>query len=591
MSHPTLTEEKHYLSPPESPIIESDQVHVDQVHELDVISVSAVTDLEPDNDDTAMLDLILDPADVLTDRARGWKDLVGTLKHHFARLAEAEKAQTKTLADNQKEWAKPAPLREHAFGEQSGITNLATVFKQDTTTEVAQHRALHESLEHQTVPALEAMFQSLKRKLAVLDREQRERNKERSKDKSNLMKAQHVLAMSLSYAQRPGTDALQHGDPWIANFAVKKQLAAAKIRNTIRNEALENIKSDFKVFEANLIRELKVILLGVTSLSEIIAQSADHLAGIENMLDGFDAEVEWDAFCVEQLDKSGGLAMFETDEYPGHDDPLIGVIYEGSMSRKSKGLFASFTEYFYIVTAAGYLHEFTSKPQMHRIDKLVPKKTIFLGDCSLGPLGMQDRNPGEFIMTEKREFAKMFKRASRLHKFLGSSLTDSHQFYSAVSTVCKVTFGVIAYGSTNLLAWHGVPTTGSIRADSIRASVTRAQSVSIAGSVRSMRASSVRQPVPISVPRLRVPSTSIKVPATKPVVRSARRPASSTTLTNKSEDKSLLYAFDKPLPDPALAPVKNYDVKEPLFFPAVEFVNEKSAAFSQGISAPNQIVA
>ncbi|KAJ3073051.1 hypothetical protein HDU98_002320 [Podochytrium sp. JEL0797] len=129
--------------------------------------------IDPESN-TAALGLELDPADVLTDRARGWNELVSRLKHHFARLADAEKAQVKSLTANHKEWSKPTPLRDIAFGENSTIPVLANLFKSDIRVLISKHAAVHESLDKHTVPALESINHNLKKKLATLDKEQKE---------------------------------------------------------------------------------------------------------------------------------------------------------------------------------------------------------------------------------------------------------------------------------------------------------------------------------------------------------------------------------------------------------------------------------
>ncbi|KAI8616202.1 hypothetical protein BC830DRAFT_1167976, partial [Chytriomyces sp. MP71] len=110
-------------SPPGSPILPSSPVlRGDALYSVPAESVEHV---DPEVN-TAALGLILDPADVLTDRARGWKSLVKSLSHHFDRLADAEKAQAKSHAANAKEWSQPSPVRQLAFTETSSINSLVS---------------------------------------------------------------------------------------------------------------------------------------------------------------------------------------------------------------------------------------------------------------------------------------------------------------------------------------------------------------------------------------------------------------------------------------------------------------------------------
>ncbi|KAJ3078393.1 hypothetical protein HK100_010743, partial [Physocladia obscura] len=250
---------------------------------------------------------------------------------------------------------------------------------------------------------------------------------------------------------RPGTDARRYGDPWLANIDVKQKLAQAKLKHTARATKIDQVKEDFKVFEANLIRELKVALLGISTISEIMPHKADHSTAIEAALANFDTDKEWAAFCTARLDKSGGPAMFENEQYEHHDDPLIGIVHEGLLSRKGKGLIKSYKEHYYVVTAAGYLHEFKAKPQLDRADPISSEDTIYLGNCTLDSLHTQDRKPEEFILTEKNEDGKAFQRSSHVYKFLGASMREAEQFHAAISSLAKATLGVVATGSTNAL--------------------------------------------------------------------------------------------------------------------------------------------
>ncbi|KAI8610980.1 hypothetical protein BC830DRAFT_1172278 [Chytriomyces sp. MP71] len=434
-------------SPPGSPILPSSPAL--RGDELYSVPVESVDHVDPEVN-TAALGLVLDPADVLTDRARGWKSLVKSLSHHFDRLADAEKAQAKSHAANAKEWSQPSPVRQLAFTETSSINSLVSVLKANAAALASQHAAIQKSLDKQTVMALDGIKKTIKKKVDTLEKEQKDRNRERLKDKEMLVKAKEHLTKAISFARRPGTDATRYGDPWIANMEVKQKLALAKLKHAARSQKLVDMKADFKVFEANLIRELKVALIGVSSISEIQNHRADHAQEIETVLSQMDTEKEWESFCENRLNKSGGPEMFETDQYEGHDDPLVGVIHEGTLSRKSRGLLQTYKEHYYVITAGGYLHEFKKeRPHMERGETPDPSDSIYLGHCSLDPLGAQDRKPEEFILTEKNEDGKMFQRSSKTYKFIGSSMAVSKQFHDAISSVSKVTLGVVATGSTN----------------------------------------------------------------------------------------------------------------------------------------------
>ncbi|ORY46906.1 hypothetical protein BCR33DRAFT_764584 [Rhizoclosmatium globosum] len=401
---------------------------------------------------TVALGLAVDPADVLTDRVHGWKDFVVSLSNHFNRIYEAEKALARSHTSNQKLWTQQAPLRDRAFVEESAIRALVQVFKTDATILAGQHSTVERSLENQTTKALEGIQRTLKSKLNILIREQKARNEERVRDKQSIIKAKEDLQKALSFARRPGTDAKKYGDPWLVNKVLKNKLDHAKAKHEARNQSLIDTKADFKVFEANLIRELKVALIGVSSISEIQSHKVEHSGDIEAALAGLDAEKEWKLFCTSKLDKSTGPEMFETDQYEGHDDPLIGLVHEGLLTRKTKDIFQTYKEFYYVVSSGGYMHEFKTKAHTERLETLEPERSIYLGNCTLGALGVQDRKPEEFFLTETKEDGNIFDRSSQVYKFLGTSLAQSQQFHAAISSVAKHTVAIVATGSTNAVA-------------------------------------------------------------------------------------------------------------------------------------------
>ncbi|KAJ3072420.1 hypothetical protein HDU98_003664 [Podochytrium sp. JEL0797] len=396
--------------------------------------------------------LNLDPADILCDRAKGWKEFVSALKNNYQRKADFEKAELKVLIANQKEWTSPFPLRDVSFAEDSAVVKISSAFQSDTTKKVSQHTAMQESLQKQTVPALDGIVSSLTKKLSALEKDQKindvgfqDRRAERRKDEEMITKAKDSLAKSLllARAQTPGKD------PWLIKLELEEKLVLATTKHYARNLSLDAAKTDFKLFEANLIRQLKVALIGVSSFSEIMPTRTDLSEEIEPMLEHFDADVEWDAFCVARLNKSSGPEMFESAQYEGSDDPLVRVVHEGFLDRKGKGIIQTFKEYFYVITASGYLHEFKSRPSLEYGMKVEPDDTICLKECTVEAVG-GGRNPDRFSVIEKK----------------GTMFQKSYHVSSLIAFVCKILIFFGLYSSrappypsvsSSTLQWRQLP--------------------------------------------------------------------------------------------------------------------------------------
>ncbi|KAJ3072418.1 hypothetical protein HDU98_003662 [Podochytrium sp. JEL0797] len=355
---------------------------------------SSMTDRNTSPESAHSSPVNLDPADVLIERAKGWKEFVSALKHKFERKAEFEKAELKILVADQ---------------------------KSDATAKVSQHTALLEGLLNQTVPALDGLNQSLKKKVLALETDQKERRTERIQDMDLVSKAKQALSKALHASE-------SNKDPWLLNLELRVKLSLATTRHETRNESLKAAKTDFKLFEANLIRQLKIVLMGVMSFTEIMPTRTDLSAEIEKALESLDTEREWQLFCDARLDKTEGPAMFETEHEEWSHEAMVQVVYEGVFGRK--GIFNSFREHYYVLTVGGFLHEFKMKPSVEHGEWMDPEDTIQLADCSLGPLGIDC----QFSLAEKRKGA-MFQKS---YRFLGSSLSESEVFHAAVASVANI---------------------------------------------------------------------------------------------------------------------------------------------------------
>lgn len=92
---------------------------------------------------------------------------------------------------------------------------------------------------------------------------------------------------------------------------------------------------------------------------------------------------EWIAFAARSdhlLDPDTPLRNPEAISYPGKDDPSVIPVHQGILERKSR-FTKSYKEGFYVLTPAGYLHEYRSSD---RAKNPHPELSVFLPECTLG---------------------------------------------------------------------------------------------------------------------------------------------------------------------------------------------------------------
>jgi hypothetical protein len=115
-------------------------------------------------------------------------------------------------------------------------------------------------------------------------------------------------------------------------------------------------------------------------------------------------EADWDLFISanpETLNQDAApLIKLHDLTYDGYDDPLTKVIQEGVIYKKESGMFStnwkSFTA---LLTGSGFFHLLNSASDKNSYG--IPELSLDLSECTVGPLLLNDKEPEEFIITEK----------------------------------------------------------------------------------------------------------------------------------------------------------------------------------------------
>lgn len=114
-----------------------------------------------------------------------------------------------------------------------------------------------------------------------------------------------------------------------------------------------------------------------SSVQDIWRTLGSHMASLA-------PDREWIAFSARSdhlLDPETPLRNPETIQYPSKEDPSVVPVHTGYLERK-KRFTRSYREAFYVLTPAGYLHEYSSSDPTA---KVTPVFSLFLPMCTLGP--------------------------------------------------------------------------------------------------------------------------------------------------------------------------------------------------------------
>lgn len=239
-------------------------------------------------------------------------------------------------------------------------------------------------------------------------------------------------------------------DPWVAkrallrhiNSCIEKQdsyrKALIKQQNDIaqyeKDEVLQTLKVTFSAFfdwrakdmvgEQDIYTQLKTKLLTLNPQNDWEIFTENHSGSI----------LRTDEYNVEQLQKI---------PFPGREDKTTTATKIGTMLKKVAGtgfhFKRSWKEVQIVVTTSGYMHIITNKDT--NVDDNVlsnnldfPEASIYLPECTIAPLMMNEKEPEEFLIQEKSSgmFGGIIK-----HKFKGHDMDDSAAWWQYLRNISE----------------------------------------------------------------------------------------------------------------------------------------------------------
>lgn len=145
-------------------------------------------------------------------------------------------------------------------------------------------------------------------------------------------------------------------------------------------------------------------------------------------------DTEWIAFAARSehlLDPDTPLRNPEHINYPGKDDPSVIPVHTGLLERK-KRFTKSYKEGYYVLTPAGYLHEFESSDSYSGTHS-APRLSIFLPNCTLGaPSGAHATSHKFHIEPSKKGMS------SSAFTIRGRSHEEMYEWWNDIKQLSKV---------------------------------------------------------------------------------------------------------------------------------------------------------
>ncbi|KAJ3021398.1 hypothetical protein HKX48_008628 [Thoreauomyces humboldtii] len=378
----------------------------------------------------------LSATEIFLTRLGGWSQLVRRLIFQFEMILDHQKRLAEAYARCAREFATPItdakgdPVFSRAETCQVLFSNIQAQHAR-TSDENTDASAM---LENHVLPTLRSMLTDLRRKSQDADREWTSLDKELARDKDIYVKLAAQLQSALakhngeSYDGQDGKDTSGSviKDPWAANLNLKRHIATCVYKQDHYRAVLLAQQDHFATFESTIVQTLRVTLSSFFDWQKKdLDVSQDSFKKLKSTLHTIDVKKDWEAFRTRNLDRfverDCPLLSEPQIAYQGREDPLIAANKEGLLYRRDTGIKFGFRkswkETLVVVTTANYLHalppqalsqpanlsssSLTEEKQEEVASRTEPELSLYLPDCVIGPLMMNEKEPEEFVVQQK----------------------------------------------------------------------------------------------------------------------------------------------------------------------------------------------
>ncbi|KAI8922347.1 hypothetical protein DFJ77DRAFT_506126 [Powellomyces hirtus] len=402
----------------------------------------------------------LSATEIFLVRLGGWATLVRRLMMQFEMIVEHHKRVAEAYGKCAREFAVPITSKEGnpVFGRDESCQYLFQNIQSSHIKASQENTEAASMLEMHVLPNLRSLLADLRRKAGDSDKEWVSLDRELARDRDMYVKYEAQLKLALAKhngevpdgADKDSTAASR--DPWAANIALKKHIATCVHKQDHYRAVLLAQQEHFATFESTIVQTLRVVLSTFFDWQKKdLDASHDVFKKLKATLHTLDVARDWDSFRKRHMDRiieKDTRTLNEGDIiYDGRENALVASDKEGILYRRESGMKFGFRKAWkdtlVVVTSANYLHALppsfsqtafstssSSLPDQQEdanSSKIGPELSLYLPDCVIGPLMMNEKEPEEFIIQQKA--GGMFG-GEKKHKFKGANMDQSAMWWA-----------------------------------------------------------------------------------------------------------------------------------------------------------------
>ncbi|PFH47763.1 hypothetical protein AMATHDRAFT_50053 [Amanita thiersii Skay4041] len=405
----------------------------------------------------------LRPSDVLIERFNAWKAIVKQLIAYFEGIADIENNTARELTKLGAVIQVPFRAGNQFLGE-GGLQDVFYSIR-DKTRNIADHHAnLGRTVDSSIVQHLQKLRTEIKAHIKNVENDTGKLATSVAKERELSIRLVADLTSSISAFKNDPMHITARTDPFVSKLKFIQSITSLYSRYVSNQAVFRQLNR--QVHEENLLQKSIVIMQqnsahfeeGIVRAIQSAWQTFDEwqsrasisvqesYRALSSHLGSLAPDREWISFAARSdhlLDPETPLRNPEHIMYPSKDDPAVVPVHIGHLERK-KRFTRTYREAYYVLTAAGFLHEYASSDPASAGGQ-APVFSLFLPACTLGPPSSLGSNSNKFHIEGRKDGTGATKTGSfRVHmrpgqfawSFRARSREDMMEWWNDIRMLC-----------------------------------------------------------------------------------------------------------------------------------------------------------
>ncbi|TFY79713.1 hypothetical protein EWM64_g4297 [Hericium alpestre] len=384
----------------------------------------------------------LKPSDVLIERFVAWKAIVKQLIAYFEGIADIENNTAKEMTKLSAVIQVPFRSGNQFLGE-GGLQDVYYGIRDKTRSIADQHANLGRTIDSSIVQHLQKLRVEIKAHIKNVQNDTGRLATSVAKERELSAKYVSELATSISIAKNTPLQVIAKNDPFVANMAVARQLHKQVHEENLLQKSIVIMQQNSAHFEEGIVRAVQSAWQTFDEWQSRMSSTVQDIwRGLGENMASIPPDYEWISFAARSdhlLDPETPLRNPDTIMYPSKEDPSVIAVHTGYLERK-KRFTRAYRESYFVLTAAGFLHEYASSDPTQAT---APLFSLFLPMCTLGPPSSQSATSHKFHVEGRRDGVGSTKtgslhlgRSQHAWSFRARSHEDMMEWWNDIRMLC-----------------------------------------------------------------------------------------------------------------------------------------------------------